>query len=97
MGFVWIIVDLLNILTLGWFAKQVTEDEIVRNIHFLKEEKNVWFQERLADVQYKKLIIHDWDVRTMIGQFEPNKMKRPSYLLRQQKRIDNLLQKKLIS
>lgn len=94
MGILWIVFDLFNILTLGWFVRQVSEDEIVRNVRFLKEENNIWFQERLANEKYQKLIIHDWDVRTMIGQFEPNKMKRTSYLMRQQNRIDRLLIKK---
>lgn len=67
MGVIWIVVDLLNILTLGWFARLVTEDQIVRNIGYLKEEENSWFQELLANETYQKLIIHDWDVRTMIG------------------------------
>ena len=94
MGVIWIVGDLLNILTLGWFARQVTEEEIVRNIRYLKEEKNSWFQELLANETSQKLIIHDWDVRTMIGQFEPQKMKRSFYMMRQQKRIDTLLLRK---
>ena len=52
MGVIWIVVDLLNILTLGWFAGLVTEDRIVRNIGYLKEEENSWFQELLANETY---------------------------------------------
>ncbi|CAM3179905.1 hypothetical protein FITA111629_08315 [Filibacter tadaridae] len=95
MGTLWILLDAFNILTLGWFVRQVTEDEIVRNVRFLKEEESVWYQERFANGKFRKLIIHDWEVRTMIGQFEPEKMKKLSYLTRQQKRIDRILIKKV--
>ena len=55
------------------FTKDVTEEEIEKNIKFLKEYQ--WFQIYLNDVKYGNLIKDHKDVRYIIGKLNIEKMK----------------------
>ena len=54
-------------------TKDVTEEEIEKNIKFLKEYQ--WFQNYLNDVQFEYLIKEHKDVRYIIGNLNIEKMK----------------------
>ena len=74
------------------FTKDVTEEEIEKNITFLKEYK--WFQKYFNDAKYEKLIKEDPDVRYIIGKFNIEKMKnKTSYYNKYQKKIQKALLK----
>ena len=72
------------------FTKDVTEEEIEKNIKFLKEYQ--WFQNYLNDVKFRNLIEDHKDVRYIIGKFNIEKMKnRDGYHKKYQKKIHKVL------
>ena len=71
------------------FIKEVTEEEVDKNIQFLKQYK--WFINHLNDDKYKELVNKDEDVRYVIGKFNRNKMKKISYHNKYQKKINKIL------
>ncbi|ALC91673.1 hypothetical protein AM500_19205 [Bacillus sp. FJAT-18017] len=77
------------------FTKEVTEEEIERNIYFLKEYQ--WFQKYLDDDKFKNLIMEDEDVRFVIGTLNSKKMKKKTYYDKYQKKFQKILLKKLNS
>ena len=84
--------DLLgSLVTLFFtFTKDVTEEEIEKNIKFLQEYK--WFQEYLNDVKFEDLIKEHKDVRYVIGKFNIEKMKdKTMYHNKYQKKIQKVL------
>ena len=74
------------------FIKEVTEEEVDKNIQFLKQYQ--WFINHLNDDKYKELVNKDEDVRYVIGKFNRNKMKKISYHNKYQKKINKILLKK---
>lgn len=73
-------------------TKDVTEEEIEKNINFLKEYQ--WFQKYLDNGQPENLIMNDKDVRFVIGKLNSEKMKKNTYYKKQQKKIQKVLLKK---
>ena len=71
------------------FIKEVTEEEVDKNIQFLKQYQ--WFINHLNDDKYKELVNKDVDVRYVIGKFNRNKMKNVSYHNKYQKKINKIL------
>lgn len=87
-----IILDLLNLAVYIPFLK-VDEEDIGRNLKHLK--KYQWFQNYLNDEKYRELIIHNKDVRQVIGKFKSDKLEKDSYNMKCQKRLHKMLLKKL--
>ncbi len=74
------------------FTKDVTEEEIEKNIKLLKEYK--WFQNYLNDVKFENLIKEHKDVRYVIGKLNIEKMKnKAGYYKKYQKKIHKVLLK----
>lgn len=75
----WAIIEFFNALGLVIFSflKDITEEEIDKNIHSLK--KVDWFQAMLQNQSYEKLIAEDTDVRFVIGKLNMDKMKKTAY------------------
>lgn len=72
------------------FTKDVTEEEIAKNIKFLQEYE--WFQEYLNDNKFENLIREHKDVRYVIGKFNIEKMRRNTeYRIQHQKKIQKVL------
>ncbi|MCM3653940.1 hypothetical protein [Metabacillus litoralis] len=71
------------------FIKEVTEEEIDKNIKFLKQYQ--WVLKHWDDDKYKELINEDVDVRYVIGKFNRNKMKKISYHNKYQIKINKVL------
>ena len=71
--------------------KDVTEEEINKNIEFLKQYK--WFQAYIDNVQYKKLINENDKVRQLIGKINIEKMWRNSYQNKYRKKLELMVQK----
>ncbi|RYG71963.1 hypothetical protein EU245_12120 [Lentibacillus lipolyticus] len=82
----------LNIGLFLPFVFSVDEDDIGKNIKRLK--KYNWFQELLGDKDYKQLIIHDKDVRKVIGKFDDKKIDKKFFQNRYRKKLQNILQQK---
>lgn len=87
-----ILVDMLNILVYLPFLK-VDEEDIESALKQLK--KHEWFREYLIDERYRKLIIHDKDVRHLIGKFNPNKLASSNYHGKCQMKLNRVLENKL--
>ncbi len=87
-----LLLDLFNLIAYGIFLKEVKEEKIGRNIEFLK--RYGWFQKCLANDELRELIIHDADVRLVIGKCNRKKMKRRFYRRKYQKKIYKVLMKK---
>ena len=75
------------------FLLSVDEEDIGKNVSRLKKHK--WFQELLSDKGFKQLIIHDKDVRKVIGKFNDKKIGKEFFQNRYRKKLQNILQKKL--
>ncbi|KAB8139193.1 hypothetical protein F9U64_02050 [Gracilibacillus oryzae] len=84
-----IILDLFSLAAYLPFLA-VDEEDIARNIKQLK--KHQWFQECLSDSKYRRLIIHNQEVRQAIGKLKSNKIGKESYNEKCQKKIRNILQ-----
>ncbi|MED4732419.1 hypothetical protein P9597_30930 [Aneurinibacillus migulanus] len=72
---------------------KVDEEDIGRNLKHLN--KYQWFQNYLNDEKYRELIIHNKDVRQVIGKFKSDKLEKDSYNMKCQKRLHKMLLKKL--
>jgi hypothetical protein len=73
-------------------TKDVTEEEIEKNINFLKEYQ--WFQKYLDNDKFENLIMNDKDVRFVIGKLNSEKMKKNAYYKKHQIKIQKELLKK---
>ncbi|ERI10022.1 hypothetical protein, partial [Aneurinibacillus aneurinilyticus] len=71
-----IILISLNLAIYIPFLK-VDEEDIGRNLKHLN--KYQWFQNYLNDEKYRELIIHNKDVRRVIGKFNSDKLEKDSY------------------
>ena len=69
--------------------KDVTEEEIKKNIEFLKRYE--WFQKYLEDNEYRKLIFGNDDARFCIGKLNIDKMHKVSYQNKWEVRIKKSL------
>lgn len=87
---------LVVFLNLGLYLPSllaVNEEDIGRNTNHLKKYK--WFQELLKNKEYKQLIVHDKDVRKVIGKFDSKKIDKNFFQNRYRNRLQNTLQQKL--
>lgn len=82
--------DLLNLAVYLPFLKP-DEEDISRNLNELK--KHQWFKDYYQDERYLNLIIHDSKVRKVIGRFNTNKIKNPSYPMYCQNKLNHLFNK----
>ncbi|MEH7126138.1 hypothetical protein V7127_23275 [Bacillus sp. JJ1773] len=73
------------------FMKEVTEEEIEKNITYLKRYE--WFDYYLNNDTYKELIDKNREVRYAIGKCNIAKMKKNKYNLFVEKRIKKVLLK----
>ncbi len=73
------------------FIKEITEEEIDKNLSFLVQEN--WFQTYLEDDNYNDLIFNNSKVRHVIGTLNFEKMPRSRYYRKHQKRIEIALEK----
>lgn len=91
-----LVFGLIVFLNLGLFIPSllaVDEEDIGGNINRLKKYK--WFQELLGDEKYKQLIVHDKDVRRVIGKFDDKKIDKNIFQNRYRKKLQNVLQQRL--
>ncbi|ASK64178.1 hypothetical protein CFK37_19505 [Virgibacillus phasianinus] len=75
--------------------KDITEKGIEKNIGFLKQEE--WFQAYVNNEKHNKLIANNTRVRKEIGNINIEKMSKTKYYKRQQKRVENLINKKSLA
>lgn len=73
------------------FLKEITEEEIDKNLSFLMKEN--WFRRYLEDDKYNDLIFNNSKVRHVIGTINLEKMPRSRYYRKHQKRIEIALEK----
>lgn len=92
MGIAGILLDIFNLFVYLPFLK-VDEEEIGKNIRHLKKQD--WFQNYLQHEEFRNIIIHDKDVRQLIGKFSEKKLRRPAYQLKCQRKLRNMIIKKL--
>ncbi|MBB5147288.1 hypothetical protein HNQ35_002506 [Cerasibacillus quisquiliarum] len=78
-----------------YVLKKPDEEDMSKNIRMLK--KYGWFQELLQDGRARELIIHDWQVRQVIGKMNHKKFDRPFYQYRYEQKLRKILIKKLDS
>ncbi|MBZ5751672.1 hypothetical protein [Metabacillus rhizolycopersici] len=71
------------------FIKEVTEEEIDKNVKFSKQYQ--WFLKHWDDDKFKRLINEDVDVRYVIGKFNRKEMERISYHQKYQMKINKIL------
>lgn len=71
--------------------KDITEEEIEKNIKYLKQEK--WFQVYLLNEKHTELISHNTKVRNVIGSMNIEKMSKSTFNRRVQKRIERVINK----
>ena len=71
------------------FMKEVTEEEIEKNINYLKRYE--WFDNYLNNDTYKELINKNTEVRYAIGKCNIAKMNKNKYNLLVEKRIKKVL------
>ncbi|ANU16291.1 hypothetical protein BBI11_04125 [Planococcus maritimus] len=90
----WTIIELFNSLGLIVFSflKDVTEEEIDKNVYSLKEFE--WFQVMLKNESYEKLITEDTDVRFVIGKLNMEKMNKTAYHDKSKAKIAKVLVQK---
>lgn len=89
------VIGLIVFLSLGLYLPSlmsVDEADIGENISNLKNVK--WFQDLLNDKEFKQLIVHDHDVRKIIGKFNSNKIGKKSSQNRYRKKLQHVLQEK---
>lgn len=73
----------------------VDEEAIGRNMRELK--KYNWFKDLLQDDRYKQFIVHDKEVRKLIGKFNGKKIEEHHKQEKYRKKLQDLLQTKLNS
>lgn len=87
-----VLLDLLGIISFWGPYPDVDEADINHNIQLLK--KNQWFQALMNDEKYRKLIVHDQDVRYEIGYLNTERLKKNVHKERYRKRIQKVLDKR---
>ncbi|MER2109248.1 MAG: hypothetical protein ABS949_20190 [Solibacillus sp.] len=86
------ILDLLNLAVYLPFFKP-DEEDISRNLRTLK--KYEWFKKYYENEQYAQLIIHNKNVRKMLGSLNTKRIANPKYQSFYKKKIDKVLRKQL--
>lgn len=92
-----ILIGATVLILVNWFAivplfSKVDEEDIGENIKHLK--KHQWFQNILRNKEYQHLIIHDNDVRKIIGKFNSDRLNKDFFKNKYQKKIQSILLKK---
>ncbi|OMP68454.1 hypothetical protein [Domibacillus epiphyticus] len=72
-----------------WFLKEVDEEEIEKNINYLKRYE--WFDNYLNNDTYKELINKNIEVRYVIGKCNVDKMNKKNYNRLVEKKIKKVL------
>ncbi|MGE7624380.1 hypothetical protein ACQKMD_15405 [Viridibacillus sp. NPDC096237] len=89
-----IILDVLNlVIYLPFFRPD--EEDISKNIEVIKKQN--WYMSLLEDAELKRLIVHDKDVRQIIGRFNNEKLSRKSYQIKCQHKIEEALKGKIVA
>ncbi|MBK3496539.1 hypothetical protein JFL43_17075 [Viridibacillus sp. YIM B01967] len=89
-----LILDALNLIIYLPFLKP-DEEDISKNIEALK--KHNWYIALLEDGELKELIVHDKDVRQIIGRFNYEKLSRQSYQIKCERKLEDVLKKKMVA
>jgi hypothetical protein len=89
-----LILDALNLIIYLPFLKP-DEEDISKNIEALK--KHNWYIALLEDVELKELIVRDKDVRQIIGRFNYEKLSRQSYQIKCERKLEDVLKKKMVA
>lgn len=71
----------------------VSAEDISENLNSLK--KYSWFQDLLKNERYKQLIVHDNDVRKLIGRFNNKKLNKGYFQNKYRRKLQCILQQKL--
>ena len=87
-----LVLEFLNLAVYLPFFKP-DEEDISRNINTLK--KYEWFNKYYENEQYVQLMIHNKNVRKMIGCLNTKKIANPKYQSFYQKKLDKILQKQI--
>lgn len=90
-----LIFGLIVFLNVGLYLPSllaVDEEDIGRNTKRLK--KHQWFQDFLSNDKYKDLIVHDQDVRKVIGKFNDNRIEGKLFEGMYRRKLQSVLQKK---
>ncbi|AYB38941.1 hypothetical protein [Brevibacillus laterosporus] len=87
-----LILDFLNLLMYVPFLKP-DEEQITKNIK--KIRKCNWYKVLLENDEYRKLIIYNTDVRTVIGRFKTEKLNQQNYQMKCQRKLEAILNKKM--
>lgn len=69
------------------------EEQITKNIKKIK--KRNWYKVLLENDEYRKLIIYNKDVRTVIGRFKTEKLNQQNYQMKCQRKLEAILNKKM--
>ena len=80
-----IFLNIISIISFSPFITNVTEDDISKNITQLK--KNKWFKDLLQDHRFRQFIIHDREIRTVIGEFNSDTLMKNPYRKRYKRKI----------
>lgn len=86
-----ILTDFLNVAIFLPFRK-VDEEDIGHGLRSLKKES--WFQQFLTNDKFRSLIVHDRDIRNLIGKCKPNHLNKERYANAFRRRLHKLLVKK---
>lgn len=89
-----IILDALNLVIYLPFFKP-DEEDISKNIEALKKQN--WYLSLLEDAELKRLIVHDKDVRQIIGRFNYEKLSQKCYQIKCQHTIEEALREKIVA
>jgi hypothetical protein len=90
-----VLFGLIVLLNVGIYIPSllaVNEEDIGRNINSLK--KYNWFQDLLGNNVYHQLIVHDKDVRRVIGKFDNNRIDKNLFQNKYRKKLQSILQQK---
>lgn len=86
-----ILFDFFNLLVFLPFMK-VDEEDIGIGIRSLKKE--LWFQQFLTNDKFRNLIVHDREIRNLIGKCKPKSLNKNRYANAFRRRLHKLLVKK---
>lgn len=76
------------------YRTNISEDEICENMKVLK--KNKWFQNILRNEKYRQFIIHDREIRNLIGKFNHEKLQKNLFHQKYERKLMAALNRKKI-
>lgn len=88
-----ILFEVLGIIIDFQFYKQVTQEDINRNINKLKQYE--WFQDLLRNEDYYELIVSNVNVRNCSGKFKTKKLDNDWYIARCEQKLIRVLEKNI--